>query len=344
MSKYKILVFGAGSVGAHHINAARTLKSDVFVTDINKEQIIYLKESLYPERYGKWDKKISIINYKNVSKINTRFDLIVLGISPIHHLSELKKCIKNLKFKKILIEKPLFTYNQKVNQNYFKKYEKKIYCGFNHEISESILFLKKYIKSQKNIFKIDIIWKESFKYLLKAHPWVKKIEDSYLSDISKGGGVLHEFSHAVHLTNSLKRLVKINDSLKLESKILFKKNKNQKKYDFSSSIFFKSKNFNMNTYIDGISMPPKKTITISSKDEKCIWERLGNKNLEKITIDKKGFKKIVKIFKINRPKDFITQTKALISNKKMDNDNIKCNNFNNSLETTSLIKQCIRNF
>ena len=55
MSKYKILVFGAGSVGAHHINAARTLKSDVFVTDINKEQIIYLKESLYPERYGKWD-------------------------------------------------------------------------------------------------------------------------------------------------------------------------------------------------------------------------------------------------------------------------------------------------
>ena len=33
---------------------------------------------------------------KNVSKINTRFDLIVLGISPIHHLSELKKCIKNV--------------------------------------------------------------------------------------------------------------------------------------------------------------------------------------------------------------------------------------------------------
>ena len=93
-----ILIFGAGSVGAHHANAAISLKANVTITDINKRQLIYLKKNLYPSRYGKWNKKINIINYKDVFKIKNKFDLIVLGISPLHHLSALKLCIKKLKF------------------------------------------------------------------------------------------------------------------------------------------------------------------------------------------------------------------------------------------------------
>ena len=259
-------------------------------------------------------------------------------------MSALKLCIKNLKFKKILVEKPLFIFNQKINLKYFKKFENKIYCGFNHEISKSILFLKKYIKSKKDIKKIEIKWRESFKYLLNAHPWIKKIEDTYLSNILVGGGVLHEFSHAVHLTNSLKNLIKTKDHFKLKSEIFFKKNKNNKKYDFLSKIFLKNKSLEIKTHIDGISVPPEKKIIIYSNNEKCEWKRLADKNQEKITIFKKGIKKSNKIFKINRPQDFITQTKVLISNKKKNINNIKCNNFKNSLATTYLIKKCIKNF
>ena len=41
----KILIFGAGSIGAHHINAGRSLGCDVYFTDINFEQAIYLKNN-----------------------------------------------------------------------------------------------------------------------------------------------------------------------------------------------------------------------------------------------------------------------------------------------------------
>lgn len=338
-----ILIFGAGSVGAHHAHAASYLRANVSITDINKNQLLYLKKNLYPSRYGKWNKKINIISYNNIFKIKYRIDLIVLGISPSNHMRVLKECIKKLKFNKILVEKPLFVFNQKINMKTFKKFENKIYCGFNHEISKSILFVKKYIKSKNNIQKIKIKWAESFKYLLKAHPWVKKIEDTYLSNIYKGGGVLHEFSHAVHLTNSLKNLITRKKNLKLKSEIVFKKNKNKRKYDILSKILLKNENFEIETYVDGISIPPEKKISIYSNNEELVWERLANKNIEKITIFRNGRKKLNKIFKISRPQDFITQTKALISNKKKNMNDVKCNNFKNSLATTLLIKKCIKN-
>ena len=338
-----ILIFGAGSVGAHHANAATFLGANVSITDINENQLLYLKKNLYPNRYGKWNKKIDIIDYDNIFKIKKKIDLIILGISPSNHMTVLKDCIKNLKFNKILVEKPLFVFNQRINIKIFKKFENKIYCGFNHEVSESILFVKKYIKSKNKIKKIKIKWAESFSYLLKAHPWIKKIEDTYLSNIYKGGGVLHEFSHAVHLTNSLKNLIIRKKSLKLKSRIVFKKNKNKKKYDILSKILLKNKNFEINTHIDGKSNPPEKKISIYSNNEKLVWERLADKNIEKITIFKNGDSKLNKIFKISRPQDFITQIKFLISNKKKNMNDIKCNDFKNSLATTLLIKKCIKN-
>ena len=77
-----ILIFGAGSVGAHHANAASFLRANVFITDINKNQLLYLKKNLYPKRYGKWNKKINILDYNNIFKIKKKIDLIILGISP----------------------------------------------------------------------------------------------------------------------------------------------------------------------------------------------------------------------------------------------------------------------
>ena len=56
-----ILIFGCGSIGTHHAHAARTLNFKVFITDINSIQMEYMKNTLYPSRYGKWDKKITLL-------------------------------------------------------------------------------------------------------------------------------------------------------------------------------------------------------------------------------------------------------------------------------------------
>lgn len=341
--KKKILIFGSGSVGAHHANAARSLNATVFITDINFEQLDYLKNKLYPNRYGKWDNKIRIVNYKDIFDYKKKYDLIVLGVSPFNHLKLLKRCIKYLDFKRVLVEKPLFTFNQKIDKKFFSKNKKKIYCGFNHELSSSILFVKKFLKKKKNLKHLNIYWKESFKYLLKAHPWLKNLKETYLSDIKYGGGVLHEFSHAVHLTKSLKNLLKISKEFKFESKILYRTVSKNRKYDYLSKISFKSENLNISTIIDGISISPQKKIIIKSNDEELVWERLSKKNIEQIKIYKNKRLYINKTYKVTRPQDFITQMKLLLSNKKNDIKSIECNNFENSLKTTELIKKCIKN-
>ena len=93
-----ILIFGAGSVGTHHAHAARVLKYNAYITDINENQLEFMKSQLYPKRYGKWDNKIKIIKFKNIFITKIKFDLIIIGVTPINHLSLLKKCIEKLKF------------------------------------------------------------------------------------------------------------------------------------------------------------------------------------------------------------------------------------------------------
>ena len=110
--KKKILIFGSGSIGTHHANAGVSLNNEVYITDINNEQLLNMKNNIYPNRYKKWNKKIKLVNYNQVSKLKKKFDLIIVGVPPKNHLNVLKLCFKKIKFKKILIEKPLCVFNQ----------------------------------------------------------------------------------------------------------------------------------------------------------------------------------------------------------------------------------------
>ena len=56
--KKKILIFGSGSIGTHHANAAVSLKYNVFITDKEENQLINMRENIYPSRYKKWNKQI----------------------------------------------------------------------------------------------------------------------------------------------------------------------------------------------------------------------------------------------------------------------------------------------
>ena len=100
----QILIFGAGSIGNHMANAALRIKCNVFVTDINSAALQRMKDSIFPSRYGKWNKNITLLNYDKVFLSKFKYDLIVIGTPPNTH-SKLFEQIKNrLKFKKILIQ------------------------------------------------------------------------------------------------------------------------------------------------------------------------------------------------------------------------------------------------
>jgi len=333
-----ILIFGCGSIGTHHAHAARNLGFNVFITDINENQMEYMENKLYPSRYGKWDDKIVFLKYKNIFSIKKVFDLIIIGTSPLFHLDVLKKSIKKLKYKKILVEKPLSVYWQKIN--FLKKNNKNLFCGFNHSISPSILHVFKMIK-KKDIGKIHYIkinWQEDFKLVLKAHPWVKSIKDSYLSDIKKGGGALHEYSHALHLGLCLRNILFSKKNTKISNKILFK-NVGNYKYDSRAIIELKSKNIVIEVNIDSITNPPEKNLTIYGDKGRIYWERNMKKCQENIILSKNK-KNSKKNFSISRPLDFINQLKILLKRNKPSVKNIT--GINSAIEVMEVIKNIFK--
>ncbi len=338
-SNKNVLIFGAGSIGTHHAHAARSCACNVTISDINQTQFNYMREELYPERYKKWDNKIIFIPYEDIFHISNKFDLIILGVPPQHHLSLLKKCLKYLEFDKIMTEKPLCVYNQDFTFIKKSKHKKKLYCGFNHSLSDSIIFLKELIiKGQiGKINKIEINWREDFELILKAHPWIESLSHSYLSNLNEGGGGCHEYSHAIHLGIIFRDII-FSEKFKLSSKIEYINNKNNN-YDAIAQLSFKNKNSSIDINIDTISNPPQKNIKLIGEKGIITWERKIEKNLEKIKIIKKNT--TYYDFKITRPDDFINQMKYLLLNNK-NNGKIADIRIESAIEVMSILKKIFK--
>ena len=138
--------------------ACRKIGMDVFITDISSKALNRMKNKIYPMRYKKWDKKIKIINYKEVFNFDTVYDLIIIGSPPETHLKLYFDCKNKLKFKKILIEKPISNFSNKLLKKFNNSMKNKmIFCGYNHSISLSF-----------NYFKNHVLRLESFVYLIVA--------------------------------------------------------------------------------------------------------------------------------------------------------------------------------
>ena len=122
-------------------NASLKLKKKVFVTDKNPKAIFRMKNHIFPKRYGKWDNRIGIINFNNVFK-QKEFDLIIIGTPQNTHLSLFKQVYLNIKYKKILIEKPISNFENIEINNFLAKNNKRnnIFCGYNHSVNRSFQF------------------------------------------------------------------------------------------------------------------------------------------------------------------------------------------------------------
>ena len=336
--KKKILIFGSGSIGTHHTNAAISLNCEVYITDKKSSQLINMRDNIYPSRYGKWNNKIKCIPYKLVFKLKHKFDIIIIGVPPSSHLKLIRLCQKNFKFKKILVEKPLCVYNENFNFLKKKEFKDKIFCGFNHSISRSFLHFLKILK--KNLYKnnskvqINIDWKESFKLVLKAHPWIKSIRESYLSNYKVGGGVSHEYSHAIHLLIILKEILFRKNTPNFKKDISFKK-VGKTKYDKSLIITYLDQRVKLNLFLNSVNNPPQKRITVKIGNDKSLkWERQLEKQQEIFSI-KNGIKKNVKFF-INRRKDFIDEIKLLL--KKDNNKDLNFLKLNYAMKVNLFLK------
>ena len=168
--KKKVLIIGYGSIGEKHAKILSKLKSISKILIFTKRKSIKFK---------------STNNLKKIIGFNP--DYIFVCSETINHFNHVKFIDKNFKNKVVLIEKPLFHKDIKIN---FKN--NKYFIGYNLRFHPVLKFIKNKIKKKK-IFSIRI---NCSSYLPDWRP-KKDYKQVYSSIKKKGGGILLDLSHEI---------------------------------------------------------------------------------------------------------------------------------------------------
>jgi len=168
---------------------------------------------------------------------------------------------------------------------------------------------------------------------------------SYLGDIKRGGGSLHEHSHGLHLLICLEKILNFKLPQKFNLNISFKKNKKQNiYYDNFANIIWRVNNFFVNYTTDLVSEPAEKSIKIYTKDK--IYALIFNyqKKSDKLEIQDKNIpsKNKVILFKKKRSTDFINEIKYL---KNINSKNLYKKSYlklENSLRVQSILSKALK--
>lgn len=170
------LIIGFGSVGRRHASILKDLKKF-------KEIVIFTNQNINEYK--------TINSLKEIKETNP--DYIIISSITKDHFKYLSFCEKNLKNKKILVEKPLFSRVKKLRIK-----NNLVYVGYNLRFHPVIRKIKQEIKSQK-IFNLNI---QNSSYLPS---WRSNQNYSRSNSAQRafGGGVLLEISHELDLLRYL---------------------------------------------------------------------------------------------------------------------------------------------
>ena len=207
---FKIIIYGAGSMGNHLAHACRNKGWDVLMTDIDPEALKRTCEDIYPSRYGKWDPGIRL---RGVDALpNEHFDVAIIGTPPDTHVNLATQVLKNHPPKAMLIEKPLCKPSLEGVQeilNLQKITGSFIAVGYNHTLTENSRRAAQILKQNwiGDPITISARFREHWGGIFAAHPWLSGPGDTYLGFFERGGGASGEHSHAINIWQHFAHLV-----------------------------------------------------------------------------------------------------------------------------------------
>ena len=201
----RVKIIGAGSIGNHLSQAARSKGWDVVLCDNDAEALTRTKTSIYPQRYGSWDDEIAL-HHVDEAPIGG-FDYIFIGTPPDSHVTLAMKALEEHP-RALLVEKPFGTPDLAGCQEFFEKARAnniRVFVGYDHAVAASVAEIRKQLSTRRlgEVSTIDAAFREHWQGIFNAHPWLDGPKDSYLGYWRRGGGACGEHSHAIHLWQSL---------------------------------------------------------------------------------------------------------------------------------------------
>ena len=101
----KVKIIGAGSSGNHYAYACRKKGWEIVLSDNDPEALKRTRNEIYPDRYGRWDEGIRLINSNE--DMERSCDIVILCTPPDTHIQLAKEIVMTSSPKILLIEKPL---------------------------------------------------------------------------------------------------------------------------------------------------------------------------------------------------------------------------------------------
>ena len=200
----RVKIYGAGSIGNHHIQAFRSVGAEVTVVDRDPEALRRMREEIYPSRYGAWDE--AIIQVESKDEPTGGFDVIIIGTPPHTHMAVAIKAITEDP-KVLQIEKPICTPDLSGLREFVEAMKvhsgTKVVVGFNHVLAKNTLLVEQLMKEKGielgKLRSIEAEIRSSWDGILKAHPWLNGPLDTYLGYWQKGGGASGEHIHGFNI-------------------------------------------------------------------------------------------------------------------------------------------------
>lgn len=282
----KIAIIGAGSIGNHLAFSCRKYGWQVEVFDIDGAALSRFENEIYPSRYGSFDKEIKLSKYENfLGSALGSFDAILIGTPPETHFHITLDAV-NLKPKLILIEKPitgpsveqivalrdLFSINPDIT----------FLCGYNHKVNLATAATETLLEGLKTegSLTLEVFWQESWDGILKAHPWLKDQNESYLGYYARGGGALFEHSHGLDIWLYFAKLLGMGKVSNVDAYGIIRKDATGKpQYDERIEIELRTeKGFIGKVIQDVVTFPARKNVVINSAKHKLTLG-FGDKDL-----------------------------------------------------------------
>jgi len=246
MKNTHVLIIGFGSIGHRHYQVLKKIKTIVSITVISK-------------RKHKGIKVISELS--DISDWNT-YDYFIIASETYKHKEQLDYLCSKVSRKNILVEKPLFDHDCKVDLN-----DNNVFVGYNLRFHPVILAIKNTLKTNK-VLSVQI---NCGQYLPSWRP-SQDYSKSYSASRTKGGGVLRDLSHELDylfwLFGSLQDCYYINSKisdLKINSDDVF------------TAIGVTEEKVLVNISIDYLSKSPIRKIIVHAQDFSLYADLIKNK-------------------------------------------------------------------
>lgn len=194
-----VKILGAGSIGNHMSHAASSLGWQVDLCDVSEDALARTRDSIYPGRYGAWNEAINLHLVEDAPR--GVHDLIIVGTPPDYHV-ELAIDALAENPRAILVEKPLCGPGMDRAQELYEavgQTSTKMFVGYDHVVGQAAEEAVAGAGGIGTIETLDVEFREHWRGIFDAHPWLDGPADSYLGYWQRGGGAGGEHSHATNL-------------------------------------------------------------------------------------------------------------------------------------------------